>query len=85
MARYGSWTKAESSLGLLNPDVDIENRVIHIRQDIKEIERRDDSIRSLSPKQVDDLLGHSASQITEMYYSKKDTRRLQDITDGFDI
>ena len=32
-----------------------------------------------------DLLGHSTSQITEMYYVKKDTTRLTGITDGFEI
>ena len=32
-----------------------------------------------------ELLGHSTSQITEMYYVKKDTKRLQGITDGFDL
>lgn len=31
----------------------------------------DGSIRSLTPRQVADLLGHSTSQITEMYYAKK--------------
>jgi integrase len=49
------------------------------------IRQEDGSIRSLSPKQVADLLGHSTSQITEMYYVKKDTKRLQGITDGFDL
>ena len=39
----------------------------------------------LSPRQVADLLGHSTSQITEMYYVKKDTTRLQGITDGFNF
>ena len=45
----------------------------------------DGSIRSLTPKQVADLLGHSTSQITEMYYVRKDTARLNGITDGFEI
>jgi integrase len=49
------------------------------------IRQEDGSIRSLSPKQVADLLGHSTSQITEMYYVKKDTKRLQGITDGFEL
>lgn len=40
---------------------------------------------SLSPRQVTDLLGHSTSQITEMYYVKKDTQRLNGITDGFNL
>lgn len=45
----------------------------------------DRTIKSLTPKQVADLLGHSTSQITEMYYVKKDTARLNGITDGFEI
>ena len=45
----------------------------------------DGSIKSLTPRQVADLLGHSTSQITEMYYVKKDTARLSGITDGFEM
>ena len=43
------------------------------------------TIKSLTPRQVADLLGHSTSQITEMYYVRKDTARLNGITDGFDM
>ncbi len=49
------------------------------------IKQPDGSIKALSPKQVADLLGHTTSQITEMYYVKKDTSRLNGITDGFEI
>ena len=49
------------------------------------IKQADGTIKSLTPKQVADLLGHSTSQITEMYYVKKDTERLQGITDGFEM
>ena len=45
----------------------------------------DGTIRALSPRQVADLLGHSTSQITELYYVKKDTSRLNGITEGFEI
>ena len=45
----------------------------------------DGSIKSLSPRQVADLLGHSTSEITEMYYVKKDTARLAGITMGFEL
>ncbi len=47
------------------------------------IKQEDGTIKSLTPRQVTDLLGHSTSQITEMYYVKKDTARLDGITDGF--
>lgn len=43
------------------------------------------TIRALSPRQVADLLGHSTSEITELYYVKKDTSRLAGITAGFEL
>ncbi len=49
------------------------------------VKQPDGSIKALSPKQVADILGHTTSQITEMYYVKKDTSRLNGITDGFEI
>ena len=42
-------------------------------------------IKALTPRQVADLLGHTTSQITEMYYVKKDTAKLSGITDDFNI
>lgn len=45
----------------------------------------DGTIKALSPRQVADLLGHSTSQITELYYVKKDTSRLNGITEGFEM
>lgn len=45
----------------------------------------DGTIRALSSRQVADLLGHSTSQITELYYVKKDTERLSGITEGFEM
>lgn len=52
---------------------------------INGVKQPDDTIKALSPRQVADLLGHSTSQITEMYYVKKDTTRLQGIADGFNF
>jgi len=49
------------------------------------IKQPDETIIALSPRQVADLLGHSTSQIAEMYYVKKDTTRLQGITDEFNF
>ncbi len=45
----------------------------------------DGTIKSMSPQQVADLLGHSTSEITEMYYVKKGTARLSGITEGFEL
>ena len=52
---------------------------------INGVKQPDGTIKAHSPRQVADLLGHSTSQITEMYYVKKDTTRLQGITDGFNF
>ena len=49
------------------------------------VKQEDGTIKSLSPRQVADLLGHSTSQITELYYVKKDTSRLSGITEGFEM
>ena len=49
------------------------------------VKQPDSTILSLTPKQVADILGHRTSQITEMYYVKKDTTRLNGLTDAFSI
>ena len=49
------------------------------------VKQPEGTIRALSPRQVADLLGHSTSEITELYYVKKDTARLAGITAGFDL
>ena len=49
------------------------------------VKQPDGTIKSLTPRQVADLLGHSTSEITEMYYVKKDTARLGGITEGFEL
>ncbi len=49
------------------------------------VKQPDGAIISLTPKQVADILGHSTSQITEMYYVKKDNTRLNGLTDAFSL
>ena len=49
------------------------------------VKQPDGTVLSLTPKQVADILGHSTSQITEMYYVKRDNSRLVGITDSFEI
>lgn len=49
------------------------------------VKQPDGSFKALSPRQVADLLGHSTSEITELYYVKKDTARLASITAGFEL
>ena len=45
----------------------------------------DGTLKSLSIKQVADLLGHSTSQVTELYYVKRDTKRLSGVTNDFNL
>ena len=49
------------------------------------IKQPDGSIKSLTPRQVADLLGHTTSEITEMYYVKRDLTKLNGITDEFEL
>lgn len=49
------------------------------------IKQPDGSIKSLTPRQVANILGHSTSEITERYYVKKDTTHLNGITDEFEM
>ena len=49
------------------------------------VKQPDGSFKALSPRQVADLLGHSTAEITELYYGKKDTGRLADITARFEL
>ncbi|MCR4594416.1 MAG: tyrosine-type recombinase/integrase [Clostridiales bacterium] len=52
---------------------------------INGIRQEDGTLKSLSVKQVADILGHTTSEVTEMYYVMKDTSRLVGMTDGFEI
>ena len=47
------------------------------------IKQPDGTIKALTVRQVADLLGHSTTQVTEMYYVKKDTNLLTGITNDF--
>lgn len=49
------------------------------------IKQEDGTIKSLTPRQVADLLGHTTSEITELYYVKRDLTKLNGITDGFEL
>ena len=45
----------------------------------------DIDIKSFTQKQVADLLDHTTSEITELYYVKRDLKMLNGITDGFEL
>ena len=47
------------------------------------IKQADGTVKALTVKQVADLLGHSTTQVTEMYYVKKDASMLNGITNDF--
>ena len=49
------------------------------------VKQSDGTVKALTVKQVADLLGHSTTQVTEMYYVKKDTARLNGITNDFNL
>ena len=52
---------------------------------INGVKQPDGSVKALSVKQVAELLGHTTSEITEIYYVKRDTTRLAGLTDNFNL
>jgi integrase len=52
---------------------------------INGVKQADGTIKSMPVKQVADLLGHTTSEITEIYYVKRDNSRLMGLTDGFEL
>ena len=47
------------------------------------VRQPDGTVKSLTVRQVADLLGHSTTQVTEMYYVKKDMKMLDGVTNDF--
>ena len=47
------------------------------------VRQPDGTVMALTVRQVADLLGHSTTQVTEMYYVKKDMKMLNGVTDEF--
>ena len=47
------------------------------------VRQPDGTVKALTVRQVADLLGHSTTQVTEMYYVKKDMKMLNGVTDEF--
>ena len=43
----------------------------------------DGTVKALTVRQVADLLGHSTTQVTEMYYVKKDMKMFDGVTNDF--
>ena len=52
---------------------------------INGVKQPDGTIKALSVKQVAELIGHTTSEITEIYYVKRDTTRLAGLTDNFNL
>ena len=52
---------------------------------INGVKQPDGSVKSLTVKQVAELLGHTTSEITEIYYVKRDNSRLVGLTDSFNL
>ena len=49
------------------------------------IQQLDRTLLHFTPKQVVDLLGHSISEITDMYFFKRENARRVWIIDGFTL
>ena len=47
------------------------------------IKQFDGKVKALTVRQVADLLGHSTTQVTEMYYVKKDMKMLDGVMNDF--
>ena len=47
------------------------------------VRQPDGTVKELTVRQVADLLGHSTTQVTEMYYVKKDMKMLVGVTNDF--
>ena len=47
------------------------------------VKQPDGTVKALTVRQVADLLGHSTTQVTEMYYVKKDMKMLDGVTNDF--
>ena len=133
--------RTAEALGLINSDIDLEKKVMHIQRGVKEAQKRDGTerksgreiivgklktasskrivplnekaiqaiielrnerytfatklvtgvraedgtVKALTPRQVADLLGHTTSEITEMYYVKRNTDMLLGVTNGFEL
>ena len=49
------------------------------------VRAEDGTVKALTPRQVADLLGHTTSEITEMYYVKRNTYMLMGVTNDFEL
>jgi integrase len=49
------------------------------------VRAEDGTVKALTPRQVADLLGHTTSEITEIYYVKRNTDMLMGVTNGFEL
>ena len=47
------------------------------------VRQSDGTVKALTVRQVADLLGHSTTQVTEMYYVKKDMKMLDGVMNDF--
>ena len=52
---------------------------------INGIKQPDGTIKCLPIKVVADILGHTTTEITELYYDKKDNTKLEGLTDAFNL
>ena len=67
----------------LIPDADGNfTRPLNLRKGVR---AENGTVKALTPRHVADLLGHTTSEITEMYYVKRNTDMLLGVTNGFEL
>ena len=70
---------------------DIETKGIHSLRHtfatnfVNGVSLDDGTVKALTPRQVADLLGNTTSEITEMYYVKRNMDMLMGDTNGFEL
>ncbi len=52
---------------------------------INGIKQPDGSVKNLPIKQAADILGHTTTEITELYYVRRESDKLNGVTDGFEL
>ncbi|MBQ3329751.1 MAG: hypothetical protein IJG87_01075 [Ruminococcus sp.] len=72
-------------------NVDLTKKAIFLSSQGKEVKAKCDEITVFTPEEIEqlkavaDILGHTATEITELYYVKRDSSKLEGLTDEFNL
>ena len=89
---YGNYTKPDVFRRRYHRLLDgagIESKGLHSLRHtfatnlVNGVRQPDGTVKALTVRQVADLLGHSTTPVTEMYYVKKDMKMLDGVTNDF--